>query len=124
MALSTTQLRWGRLLLVLLGALALIYRFWPAPPNPINITQPQQAWAWDDLVTIKNQTLGVSLASIPNRRFQLTAIKFGKVFAINLPDRPDKRDSIVLGSSICNFQVEFVNGVTPEEIQRKTYPYV
>lgn len=64
MALSTTQLRWGRLLLVLLGALALIYRFWPAPPNPINITQHQQAWAWDDLVTIKNQTLGVSLASI------------------------------------------------------------
>ncbi|OQD77314.1 hypothetical protein PENDEC_c003G04835 [Penicillium decumbens] len=105
-ALSTIQLRWGRLLLVLLGALALIYRFWPAPPNPINITQPQQAWAWDDLVTIKNQTLG-----------------FGKVFAINLPDRPDKRDNIVLGSSICNFQVEFVNGVTPEEIQRKTYPY-
>lgn len=51
-------------------------------------------------------------------------MKFGKIFAINLPDRPDKRDNIVLGSSICNFQVEFVNGVTPEEIQRKTYPYV
>ncbi|KAJ5134850.1 hypothetical protein N7526_006215, partial [Penicillium atrosanguineum] len=106
MPLSSSQLRWGRQLLILLGALALIYRFWPLPPSQITITQPPHDWVWDGIPIIQNQTLG-----------------FGKVFAINLPNRPDKRDNLVLGSSVCNFQVEFIDGVTPDAIPSKTYPY-
>lgn len=54
----------------------------------------------------------------------LTNLQFGKVFAINLPSRPDKRDNIVLGSSVCDFLVDWIDGVLPEEISSKSYPYV
>lgn len=58
MALSTTQLRWSRLLLVFLGAFAIAFRFWPAPRTHYSVAHSGQAW--DDLVAIANQTLGVS----------------------------------------------------------------
>ncbi|KAJ5619106.1 hypothetical protein N7510_003090 [Penicillium lagena] len=104
MALSTTQLHWGRLLLVTLGVFILFYRIWPASREHFSIINPQQAR--DDLMVIENQTLG-----------------FGKIFAINLPSRPDKRDNIVLGSSVCNFLVDWIDGVLPEELSSKSYPY-
>jgi hypothetical protein len=125
MAISSTQLHWGRILILIVGGCALLYSFWPVQSGHISIAQPQRAWAWDDLATIENQTLGVSLYFGLNKRLlKLTAIQFGKVFAINLPNRLDKRDNIVLGSSVSNFQVEFLDGVTPEEVHPKTYPYV
>ncbi|KAJ5523753.1 hypothetical protein N7494_010403 [Penicillium frequentans] len=94
---SSTQLRWGRILVIPLGALVLLWQFWPLTPSTQSVTQSQKDWTWDEIHIIENQTLG-----------------FGKVFAINLPNRPDKRDNIVLGSSVCNFQVEFVDGVLPD----------
>jgi hypothetical protein len=125
MAVSSTQLRWGRILLLLIGVSALLYSFWPVQSGHISVAQPKRAWVWDDLATIENQTLGVSLHFGLNKwLLKLTAIQFRKVFVINLPNRLDKRDNIVLGSSVSNFEVEFVDGVTPEEIRPKTYPYV
>lgn len=61
MPLSSSQLRWGRLLLILLGALALLYRFWPLPPNKISSIRPPHDWVWDEIPIIENQTLGVSI---------------------------------------------------------------
>ncbi|KAJ5764849.1 hypothetical protein N7520_004408 [Penicillium odoratum] len=106
MTLSSIQLRWGRMLVIPLGVLILLWRFSPLSSTRSSITRSQQDSAWNDIHAIENRTLG-----------------FGKVLAINLPNRPDKRDNIVLGSSVCNFQVEFVDGVTPDAIPPKTYPY-
>jgi hypothetical protein len=36
----------------------------------------------------------------------------------------DRRDNIVLGSTVSDFYVEFIGGVAPEDIDPKTYPYV
>ncbi|KAJ5106771.1 hypothetical protein N7456_003446 [Penicillium angulare] len=104
MTLSAAQLRWGRLALVLFGTWAIFYRFWPVSHKHHFIGHPQQAW--DDIAAIENGTLG-----------------FGKVFAINMASRPDKRDNIALGSSVCDFSVDWIDGVFPEDINPKTYPY-
>jgi hypothetical protein len=34
--------------------------------------------------------------------------------------RPDKRDNIILGSSLSNFHVEWIDGVTPDEVDAKS----
>lgn len=52
------------------------------------------------------------------------ATQFDKVFAINLASRTDKRDNIVLGSSVTGFVVDLVDGVDPEGMNPKSYPYV
>ncbi|KAJ5288528.1 CAZyme family GT25 [Penicillium angulare] len=48
---------------------------------------------------------------------------FEKVFAINLPSRPDKKDNIILGSSVSGFHVDWIEGVAPEDISTKSLPY-
>ncbi|KAJ5225269.1 hypothetical protein N7468_006494 [Penicillium chermesinum] len=98
------QLRLGRVLLGLLGACAFALVFWPR--LHAHRSAEQQWQAWDGLAAIENQTLG-----------------FGKVFAINMPSRVDKRDNIVLGSSVCDFLVDWIDGVFPEEVNSKTFPY-
>lgn len=111
--------------MLLLRLFALLYRFLPVTPDNISITRSQLGWAWDDLPIIENQTLGVSRwLNTRNRSQLLTATQFGKIYVISLPNRADKRDNIVLGSSVCDFQVEFVDGVIPDSIPPKTYPYV
>lgn len=44
--------------------------------------------------------------------------------AINIPSRTDKRDQLVLGSSLTGFVIDFIDGVNADEINPKTYPYV
>jgi hypothetical protein len=130
MALSSTQLRWGRIFILACVLFALLYRFVPTTPSRLSISShislshSQLGWARDDLPTIENQTLGVSVCLNLKKLQQLTAIQFGKIYAINLPNRADKRDNIILGSSVCNFHVEFIDGVSPDAIPPKTYPYV
>ncbi|EIT73540.1 hypothetical protein F9C07_1956837 [Aspergillus flavus] len=58
-----------------------------------------------DVDAVKNETLG-----------------FEKVFFINMPNRPDKRDYITLASSILQFHPEPVNGVFVDDIDKKAYP--
>ncbi|KAL4804040.1 hypothetical protein BDV18DRAFT_162451 [Aspergillus unguis] len=55
---------------------------------------------------IRNDTLGVQA-----------------IFTINLPSRVDKRDNIILGASASGFHIEIIDAVTPDQIDRKTYPY-
>ncbi|OJJ47380.1 hypothetical protein ASPZODRAFT_1947666 [Penicilliopsis zonata CBS 506.65] len=75
---------------------------WPAHPVPIA--------AGDHLVAhqdpIRNGTLG-----------------FQKIFAINLPTRSDKRDNLILASALSNIHIEFVDGVTADEVNPASYPY-
>ncbi|KAF7595184.1 hypothetical protein BBP40_006928 [Aspergillus hancockii] len=47
---------------------------------------------------------------------------FEKVFFINLPNRPDKRDAITLAASLLQFRPEFIDGVKVDEIDKKAYP--
>ncbi|OOQ90679.1 hypothetical protein PEBR_03211 [Penicillium brasilianum] len=48
---------------------------------------------------------------------------FNKVLAINIPSRTDKRDQLVLGSSLTGFVIDFIDGVDAKGINPKTYPY-
>lgn len=60
----------------------------------------------DDINRVTNGTLG-----------------FGKVFVVGLPERTDKRDAMVLASSLTGFDVEWVDGVRGESIPDKAVPF-
>ncbi|RMZ79024.1 hypothetical protein DV737_g3558, partial [Chaetothyriales sp. CBS 132003] len=48
--------------------------------------------------------------------------KFEKIFAINLPERTDHRDGLILATAVSNIEVEFVDGVHGEKIPTKALP--
>lgn len=50
--------------------------------------------------------------------------QFGKVFVLSLPDRSDKRDTLVVQASLSNFSVTFVDGVDGASVSDKALPYV
>ncbi|KAL2870722.1 uncharacterized protein BJX67DRAFT_246024 [Aspergillus lucknowensis] len=107
MAFSTAQRGVARLLLYAVGVITIIsFVFWSPIPFAPQTTFQGSAGASDQLHLIANGTLGVQ-----------------KIFAISIPSRLDKRDNIVLGSSLSDFHVEFIDGITPDEINPKTYPY-
>ncbi|PKY01789.1 hypothetical protein P168DRAFT_258616 [Aspergillus campestris IBT 28561] len=105
MAWSIPSKRIPSLLLYLIGVVAVAfvlfaYATFPTPvPAVLHQTHPY-------LEDIRNETLGVE-----------------KIFAINLPSRPDKRDSIVLRSSVLGFHVDWIDGVTPDQLNALAYSY-
>lgn len=48
---------------------------------------------------------------------------FGKVFVVGLPERTDKRDAMVLASSLTGFDIEWVDGVRGDTIPDKAVPF-
>ncbi|PYI09564.1 hypothetical protein BO78DRAFT_308143 [Aspergillus sclerotiicarbonarius CBS 121057] len=88
------------LLLVLWGTLLLVF---DAPYGTLGQGIGSSDGA--SLEAVRNQTLG-----------------FERIFCINLPSRTDKRDAIVLGSSITQFRVDWVDGVSSEDMSPKAYP--
>lgn len=46
------------------------------------------------------------------------------MLCINLPSRTDKRDAITLGSSVTDFHVDWIEGVSAEDMDLKAYPPV
>ncbi|KAI0165051.1 glycosyltransferase family 25 protein [Hypoxylon sp. FL1284] len=48
---------------------------------------------------------------------------FGNVFVIGLPERTDKRDAIVLTSSLTGFHVEWINGIKGDTVPDKALPF-
>ncbi|PWY78258.1 hypothetical protein BO70DRAFT_363143 [Aspergillus heteromorphus CBS 117.55] len=105
MALSTSQKRLARLLLYALGVIVIFLVLWPLPyDRPAVRRGSAEPRARFD--AIRNETLGVQ-----------------KIFVINLPSRPDKRDNLVLGSSVSGFDFDWIDGVTPEELNSKSYPF-
>ncbi|KAI2927983.1 CAZyme family GT25 [Aspergillus niger] len=105
MILSSPQKRFGRLVLYVLGVFVILLILWPLPYARVTARKGAKS-SWTQLDAIKNETLGVQ-----------------KIFAINLPGRVDKRDNLVLGSSVSEFNIDWVDGVTPDELDPKTYPY-
>ncbi|PWY83396.1 LPS glycosyltransferase [Aspergillus heteromorphus CBS 117.55] len=59
----------------------------------------------------------LSLKAIGNE-----TLGFEKVFCINLPSRTDKRDAMVLGSSVTQFRVDWIDGVSSDDMSPKAYP--
>ncbi|KAJ9257625.1 CAZyme family GT25 [Paecilomyces variotii] len=105
MPLSTSQRkRYFRLFLYLLVGAILVFALWPLPSARPTLRGGSAGRS--HLSAIKNETLGVQ-----------------KIFVVNLPSRPDKRDAIVLGSSIIGFHIDWIDGVTPDQLNPKSYPY-
>ncbi|KAE8144471.1 hypothetical protein BDV25DRAFT_93075 [Aspergillus avenaceus] len=67
---------------------------------PQKILTDKRGWQ-----TIQNETLG-----------------FQKILCINLPSRTDKRDAITLGSSLTQFHVDWVDGISGDSVSEKAYP--
>ncbi|RAL01401.1 uncharacterized protein BO80DRAFT_424945 [Aspergillus ibericus CBS 121593] len=105
MALSTPQKRFGRLLLYVVGVIVILLVLWPLPYARATVRKGAGG-SRTQLDAIRNETLGV-----------------GKIFAISLPSRVDKRDNLVLGSSVSDFHIDWIDGVTPDELNPKAYPY-
>ncbi|KAJ5396798.1 hypothetical protein N7509_004911 [Penicillium cosmopolitanum] len=105
MALSSPRQRFGRFCLLLAGISFFVLTLWPTGRRTI-FGSPNPQRGWDNLDTITNGTLG-----------------FEKIFSINLPTRPDKKDNIILGSAVSDLKVDWIDGVNPEEISPKSYPY-
>ncbi|KAE8348916.1 hypothetical protein BDV28DRAFT_142409 [Aspergillus coremiiformis] len=64
---------------------------------------------------------------LPDRRSFLGMVKnetlgFQKILCINLPSRTDKRDAIMLGSSLTQFHIDWVEGVSGDAMDPKAYP--
>ncbi|KAE8391584.1 hypothetical protein BDV23DRAFT_152979 [Aspergillus alliaceus] len=80
--------------------------FWALPhPSYTGASASEPGATRRDQDAVKNETLG-----------------FERVFFINLPNRPDKRDYITLASSIVQFYPEAMNGVFAKDIDKKAYP--
>ncbi|PWY91895.1 hypothetical protein BO94DRAFT_382497 [Aspergillus sclerotioniger CBS 115572] len=107
MILSTIlQKRSLRRVLYASGVIAILLILWPLPYSGTTAVPKESKSPRDHLHAIKNETLGVQ-----------------KIFAINLPSRLDKRDNLVLGSSVSDFDIDWIDGVTPEELNPKSYPH-
>ncbi|KAL5343578.1 hypothetical protein BJX70DRAFT_115077 [Aspergillus crustosus] len=108
MAPLTSREQAWRLMLCAVGVVIIISLIFWSPLTLSKATEPdpESQHVVNHFESIRNVTLGVQ-----------------KVFAINLPSRRDKRDNIVLGSSLTEFHVDFIDGVTPDQINPKTYPY-
>ena len=48
--------------------------------------------------------------------------QFEKIFAVNLPERTDHRDGLVLAAAVSGISVEFIDGVHGESISTKALP--
>lgn len=66
----------GSTVLMVFGILTIAYKFWPISREHYFVSHPQQAW--DDLATIENQTLGVSLI----RSEQIDCVFFSQVCSL------------------------------------------
>ncbi|KAL7626954.1 hypothetical protein AAE478_003729 [Parahypoxylon ruwenzoriense] len=51
-----------------------------------------------------------------------STLGFEKIFVIGLPSRTDRRDGMVLGASLSNLEIEFIDGVDGKNIPDKALP--
>ncbi|KAL9107369.1 MAG: hypothetical protein Q9227_007734 [Pyrenula ochraceoflavens] len=49
--------------------------------------------------------------------------QFGKIFAINLPERTDHRDALLLAGTLTGLEIDIVNGIRGETVEDKALPY-
>lgn len=80
-----------------------------------------------ELGRASNGTLGVwhhLLSSLLFDTLTFGSTQFEKILVLGLKDRSDKRDAMVLSSSLTGFEVEFVDAVKGDEITAKARPEV
>jgi hypothetical protein len=53
---------------------------------------------------------------------ELTHLQFEKIFVVNLPERTDHRDGLILASAVSGIDVEFVDGVHGADVPDKALP--
>ncbi|RAR07091.1 glycosyltransferase family 25 protein [Stemphylium lycopersici] len=51
-----------------------------------------------------------------------TTLGFEKILVLNLPFRTDRRDAMSLSAAVSNIKIEFIEGVSGENINEKAYP--
>lgn len=72
-----------------------------------------------------NTTLGVcplySLLKLVSIRAD-SHLQFEKILAVNLPERTDHRDGLILASAVSNIDVVFIDGVHGDTVLDKTLP--
>ncbi|PYI33171.1 hypothetical protein BP00DRAFT_367560 [Aspergillus indologenus CBS 114.80] len=105
MVLSILQNRLTRTILLLIGAIVVILNL-----SPIHYAQ----------VTARQRSED---ESIPSHPIGNETLGTQRIFVVNLPSRPDKRDNIILGSSVSGFRVEWIDGVTPDQVNPKSIPH-
>jgi hypothetical protein len=71
------------------------------------------------------ELFGLSPSSISTQlqRIGNSTLGFEKVFAVGLPERSDKRDALVLTSSLTGFEIEWIDGVRGEDVVDKALPF-
>ncbi|KAL5001183.1 hypothetical protein BDV10DRAFT_160808 [Aspergillus recurvatus] len=105
MARPTCPKQFSRLILyAIIVAAVLGFILWP--PIPLSPEAAAGSGALSHIEAIKNETLGANA-----------------IFAVSLPSRVDKRDNIILGSSVSGFHIEVIDATTPDAVDPKTYPY-
>jgi GR25 family glycosyltransferase involved in LPS biosynthesis len=50
-------------------------------------------------------------------------LKFEKIYVVNLPERSDRRDSIILSAALSNIDIEIVDAVRGENVLEKAIPH-
>jgi hypothetical protein len=50
------------------------------------------------------------------------ALKFGKVFVINLPSRTDHRDAMLVAATVSDIQLDWIDGVNGEQVSDRALP--
>ncbi|KIW72024.1 hypothetical protein PV04_00248 [Phialophora macrospora] len=63
-----------------------------------------------------------SSISLSSRLIANATLGFERIFAINLPERSDHRDGLVLATAVSNITVEFVEGIHGDKIPAKVLP--
>lgn len=52
----------------------------------------------------------------------LIRIQFEKIFVVSLPERSDRRDSILLSAAVMNIDIEIIDAVRGEAVPEKVIP--
>ncbi|PKX99660.1 uncharacterized protein P174DRAFT_438103 [Aspergillus novofumigatus IBT 16806] len=65
---------------------------------------------------------GVDYTATRHMTIQNETLGFEHVYAIGLKERTDKRDFLALAASIVGFQVDWLDGVKPDEVHPKSLP--
>ncbi|KKA20905.1 hypothetical protein T310_5045 [Rasamsonia emersonii CBS 393.64] len=65
---------------------------------------------------------GVHAARLGDSAHAMAEDQFQKVFAIGFPQRTDKRDAMILASSLTDFVIDWIDAVSPDDIWNSSYP--
>ncbi|TVY82973.1 hypothetical protein LSUE1_G007461 [Lachnellula suecica] len=71
---------------------------------------------------IQNGTLGVSLINVDVETSHLTSPQFQQILAVNMPERTDRSDSMILAAALSGLSMDFIDAVRGETILDKALP--